>query len=93
MIAGMARFSLRRLFAAVTLIAVGCGALAYLFRTADEAPAAGIWKVLAAICGGPLIGAGLLTPVRRPALGAILGFFAFLGYLIYWAYNSGMMSV
>jgi hypothetical protein len=82
---GMEPFSLRRLFAAVTLIAVGCGALVYLFRTEDQAPAAGLWKVLAAFWGAPLIGAGLLTPIRRPALGAILGFLAFMGFLFYLA--------
>jgi len=87
----MEPFSLRRLFAALTLIAIGCGALVYLFRTEDQTPAAGLWKVLAAFWGGPLVGAGLFTPIRRPALGAILGFLAFLGFLIYLA--SGAMSI
>ena len=58
---GMGRFSLRRLLIATTLIAVGIGLL--------QLPA----NLFTIAFGGPLIGAGVLTPLRRPWVGALLG--------------------
>ena len=57
---GMRRFTVERLLTAMTLVALGVALLT--FR--DTA---------FMLLGGPLIGAGPLTPVDHPWLGAILG--------------------
>ena len=87
---GMGQFSLRRLFVATSLIACGCGALVYLFRSGDQVPPMSILQVACAFGGGPLIGAGVLTPIKLPILGAFLGFVAFISYMAYWASVSGL---
>lgn len=72
----MPKFSLKRLFASITMIAVGCGLLAWLFlpHSYSRGFEGAIWFL-----SGALIGAGLLSlwhPVYGTILGAVLGFAA-----------------
>jgi hypothetical protein len=67
------RFSLRNLFLASTLIAVGIGGLTLVARGEWDLPQIGlvfgIWYGSSA-----LLGAGLLTPFHKKTIGAVLGF-------------------
>ena len=81
------QFSLRRLFVATTLIAVGFAAFADL-RTAfavHKAPPMSTLNVIEALDSFPLIFAGLLTPFKRPVLGGCLGVLCFIAFL--WAFT------
>jgi len=62
---GMVQFSLNRLFAAVTLIALGTARIA-------ERPHGEIGSYLW-LLGGAAVGAGVLSLYRRPIIGAIAG--------------------
>ena len=73
----MKQFTLRRLFAAVTLIALGVAALALVLRTNTAVVgedyignrlAFPLW-----IGGGSLIGAGIFMPFHKTWLGLIIG--------------------
>lgn len=59
----MARFSLKQLLVATTLVAVGVGVLALTFSR----------SLTTTSFAGALIGAGVLTPFRHPWVGAIVG--------------------
>lgn len=61
------QFSLKRLFAAVTLIALGMAAAVY----AQRAPIPP-FEVLRVASGG-LIGGGLFTPFKRTPMGVLFG--------------------
>ena len=66
------QFSLKRLFATVTLLAAGLAVLSQIFRTDMIDDKSG--KVLLFwVGGGMLMGAGILTPFRKTLLGAVLG--------------------
>jgi hypothetical protein len=70
------RFSLRQLLLAVALFAAGLSLMLAAVRSSPVAawrfnPAYGI---LLWLSGGPLVGAGVMTPWGRPLLGALLGF-------------------
>jgi hypothetical protein len=82
------QFSLRRLFVATTLIAFGCGEIAFLLATLRPPPIDTFQMVVILTCG-PISGAGLLTPFKRPILGAILGFFCFMAILLGWHWPTG----
>jgi hypothetical protein len=69
----MARFTLKRLFASVTLIAIGCGQIAFLSRRARLAVDDPI-VILAGLTSLPFICAGLLMPFKRTLIGACIGF-------------------
>lgn len=60
----MANYSLKRLFVATTLVAVGIGIFTLRLQPA----------LFAISFSGALIGAGILTPVRHPWIGAVVGF-------------------
>ena len=69
----MAGFSLKRLFASVTLIAIGCGQMAFLDRHIPlniDDPIIGIalWTCLPFVC------AGFMTPSKNTLIGACIGF-------------------
>ena len=65
----MPRFSLKHLLISATLICAGLGALAYLSGVKNwNNLQVGLW-----LATGPVIGCGLLTPMRRPWLGLALG--------------------
>ena len=88
------QFSLRRLFASLTLAGMGLAIIGGLAtRQYDLTPSiADIPAALAWLGGGMMLGAGLLLPFNRPALGAVLGFavqFLILGsaYLIGYCYS------
>ena len=65
----MPRFSFKELLLAMTLIAVGLGALAYLAGYKDWSN----WQLALWLATGPIIGCGLFIPFRRPWLGLALG--------------------
>jgi hypothetical protein len=87
------QFSMRRMFVATTLIAVGFGAFAHLAHSFDETGPMSLLAVIEALISFPLIGAGFFTPIKRPILGACLGFLSFWVFLLWWAGVSGAMSV
>jgi hypothetical protein len=87
------QFSLRRLFAATALIAMGSGAAVYFVDAVHSAPPMSTLQVLSGLCCGPLIGTGLFTPIKYPVLGAFVGFIGFICLLYYFACISGAMSV
>jgi hypothetical protein len=71
----MPRFTVKDLLIVTTLIAIGAGALAFVFQNGEEikraygaAVFAGFW-----FSGGAFIGAGLFLPFKRPWTGAIAG--------------------
>jgi len=76
---GMVTFSLRRLFVAVSLIAAGCGAMA--FARGGSGP--GILILIAAVSCFPLVGAGFFNLFKHPILGAALGFVLLVAYVFY----------
>jgi len=86
-------FSLRRLFVATTLIAVGCAGFADLWTAGERAPPMSILNVVEALGSFPLIGAGLFTPIKRPILGAFIGLLCFVAFLLWIAKVTGAMSV
>jgi hypothetical protein len=69
----MPRFTVKDLLIAITLIAIGAGAWAFLFHNVDELERLhGPWLApLLWFGGGPCIGAGLFTPFKRPWTGVI----------------------
>jgi hypothetical protein len=83
------QFSMRRLFAATTLIAGGYAAFADLATSASRAPPMSRLNAIECLVSFPLIGAGLFTLIKRPILGACLGFFAFWVFFYLWAKFSG----
>ena len=74
----MNTFSLRRLFVAVTLIAAGCGAAAFVWNGSGSP---GL-TVIAAVTCLPLLGAGVFDLFKRPVFGALLGFFIFVALCV-----------
>lgn len=79
------KFSLRDLFLATTMIAIGTGGMlvvetTYTARTYGLYVTLGLW-----FASGALIGAGILFPFKKAALGAIVG------YLITWLISSVLM--
>ena len=67
----MIRFSLKEMICSVTLVAVGTGIIAWLYRMHTGRPGPGTW-VLWFACG-PLIEAGIFLPFKRPWLGVLVG--------------------
>jgi hypothetical protein len=67
---GMGRFSLKRLFASVTLVGVGLAIEARLFSHPEIYP---LTQFLMSAFGGAFIGAGIFNPFGRPWAGAALG--------------------
>ena len=65
------QFSLKRMFASVTLLAIGMAMLVFLFRHVPRVPP--LADELLFLAGGATIGAAILLPVKRAWLGAILG--------------------
>jgi hypothetical protein len=81
------QFSLGELFFAITLIALGIGGMVtvmttYLARTYGLFVAFGLWYA-----SGALLGAGLLSPFKKPALGVAVGF------LITWLMSSALENL
>jgi hypothetical protein len=76
----MPRFSLKRLFASITLIAIGVAMIAAVFQHREIFE----WytALLFVVAGGGTIGAGLFNPFRRPWLGVAIGILAVLAFLI-----------
>jgi hypothetical protein len=72
----MPRFTIKDLLVATTLIAVGAGALAFLFRNDEEIfHRSGMSGVLLWwLGGGACIGAGVFTPFKRPWTGVLAAF-------------------
>ena len=66
------QFSLRCLFVAITLIAIGSGAMAYFVSHFADLPPATTLELVSGFCCCPLIGAGLFTLIGRPDIGAPL---------------------
>jgi len=75
----MGTFSLRRLFVAVSLIAAGCGAGAFVWNGSGS----GELMVIAAVTCLPLVGAGVFNFFKRPILGAAIGFALFIALVFY----------
>ena len=75
----MNTFSLRRLFVAISLIAAGCGAAAFVWNGSGSP---GL-TVIAAVTCLPLFGAGVFDLFKRPVLGAALGFALFVVLVFY----------
>jgi hypothetical protein len=79
----MRGFSLKRLFAGVTLVAVGLMIVVGLADYEFDVPptALDIAAALAWAGGGMIVGAGALLPFRRVRLGMSLGFLMMLLFL------------
>ncbi len=70
------RFSLEEIIGSITLVALGAGALTWLWRmpsTGRLSPATEVLCVVLWFACAPLIGAGLFLPFKRPWLGALVG--------------------
>lgn len=81
----MARFSTKRMLVGVTVVAIGCGLIAYTIQHRGDQPIPQtLWQWTA---GGAIIGAGLLTPLRLTLFGALIGFLL-LGGLALYAYHN-----
>ena len=67
----MPQFSIKSLLIATTLVSLGMGLLyfAYQHRYTPDDEA---WELGAFFGGGALIGAGAMTPFKRPLRGAII---------------------
>jgi hypothetical protein len=85
---GVAQLSLRRLVVAMALVAVGCCELGYIYSIRDKQPPLSTVDVIAAVSFLPMIGAGLLTPLKRPILGAFLGFLGFIAFFFWVAFEA-----
>jgi hypothetical protein len=72
----MRRFSLKRLFASLTLAGIGLAIIGSLATREYNLPPSlvDVAYALFWISGGMILGAGLLLPFNRPVLGMILGF-------------------
>ena len=68
----MPRFTIKDLLKATTLIAIGAGIWACLFRGAYANNRIGVDKIMLWIVGGAFISAGIFTPFKRPWEGAIV---------------------
>lgn len=84
------QFSLQRLFASFTLVAVGLPVIIWLgtYQFNIEPTLRDVLAALLFISSGMLIGAGALLPFRRAKLGIALGFVALsslLGFAFYMA--------
>jgi hypothetical protein len=66
------QFSLRRLLASVTLIAIGMGALSFVFNYESERRIIDLAGIAAWFAGPASIGAGILHPFRMTRLGAFI---------------------
>ena len=75
----MGTFSLRRLFVAVSLIAAGCGAMAFVGHGSGPP----LFMLIAAVSCLPLLGAGIFDLFKHPILGAVLGFVLFVAFVFY----------
>jgi hypothetical protein len=76
MLIGMKQFSLRRLFASVTIVAIGLAVLVQALRFAHKPMPEYFLSFFALwFLAGPMIGAGIALLFKRPKLGAVLGFF------------------
>jgi hypothetical protein len=77
----MPRFSIKDLILATTLVAVGLTVEVLLLRTDQPwlSPAAGI---VVYFSGAAAIGAGLLTPIHKKAVGVAIGIFAAIFLMI-----------
>jgi len=82
---GNAQFSLQRLFIAVALIAVGCYEISHIYSIREKVPPFSTFDVFACVSFLPILGIGLFIPLKRPILGAFLGFLAFVVFLTWLA--------
>jgi hypothetical protein len=84
----MPRFSLKKLFVSLTLIAIGIPTAMWGAITPEGDFPTGVLLIAFAF-GGALVGIGALIPFNRPVLGAVLGpvilFALGIAYLIYQA--------
>ena len=85
----MAQVSLMRMLVAVTLIAIGCAEVGFIYSTRNDAGPMNAALVIALISVLPTFGAGLMAPFKRPILGAFLGFLGFIAVFI-WALAYGL---
>ena len=65
----------------MTLIAIGCGEIAHILSISP--PPMTAFDLFASVTFLPVIGAGLGTLLKRPVLGAFMGFLAFLILLVW----------
>ena len=68
----MPRFTIKDLLLATTLVAIGAGTWAFLFRGVVATSRMGADIMMLWIVGGAFIGAGLVAPFKRPWEGAIV---------------------
>jgi hypothetical protein len=87
---GMRQFSLQRLFVSVTLIAAGCGAIAWFVRWAatlkslpNDAPVKSNMPALI-VLGIVLIGVGIGNLFKRPVQGGVLSFVLLIVFCFVW---------
>jgi hypothetical protein len=77
MLKDMPKFSIKELLLATTLIAVGSGMVSLVFMLTNVPKVGEHLEEYAAFTswfgGGAMIGAGILTPFKRPWLGAVIG--------------------
>jgi hypothetical protein len=84
------QFPWRRLYVAMTLIAVACCEFGHMYLIRDKWPPYSTFDLLVYVSFLPILGAGLLTPLNRPILGAFLGFLGFVVAFLYWALTRGI---
>jgi hypothetical protein len=68
------RYSLKRLFASTTLIAVGLACVIVAYRSLIEEKQIDRLSIVLWIGGGVMIGAGALIPFRMTLFGVAIGF-------------------
>jgi hypothetical protein len=69
---------------------VGCCELGHIYSIRDKWPPYSTFDLLVYVSFLPILGAGLLTPLNRPILGAFLGFLGFVVAFFYWALTRGI---
>jgi hypothetical protein len=87
----MPNFSLKRLLATVTLIAIGCGEIAYLRSPSRPPGPMNALDMLSLFSCVSILSAGILTPFKQTLLGAWIGILLFAALLLYglWGLSHG----
>ena len=77
----MPRFTVKRILASMTVVAVGVSLVGYVYRSSPLAETEIGFYVAVASLGFALVGCGALIPFNRPILGVLLGLLVMIALL------------